>query len=69
MMIFKGDFVSLSVSRINANWLEVVDVLGPMHISLSNGQIAEATTKHIRGHRSANEMNIASDKVTLEGVE
>ena len=53
MMIFEGDFVNLGTAN---NWLEVVEVLGPMHILLSNGQTVEASEKHITDYRSAIEM-------------
>jgi|TARA_Y100000389_G_C17393670_1_gene481339 hypothetical protein len=53
MMIFVGDFVNLGSSN---NWLEVVKILGPMHIRLSNGQTVEASEKHITDYRSAGEM-------------
>tara|TARA_R110000803_G_scaffold209479_2_gene279208 strand:- start:3083 stop:3256 length:174 start_codon:yes stop_codon:yes gene_type:complete len=53
MIIFEGDFVNLGTAN---NWLEVVEVLGPMHILLSNGQTVEASEKHITDYRSAIEM-------------
>jgi hypothetical protein len=49
MMIFEGDFVNLGSGN---NWLEVVEILGPMHIRLHNGQTVEASEKHITDHRS-----------------
>ena len=52
MIIFEGDFVNLGSSD---NWLEVAEILGPMHVRLSNGQTVEASEKHINGHRSASE--------------
>ena len=57
MMIFIGDYVNLGSSN---NWLEVTDILGPMHIRLSNGQTVEASEKHITDYRSAGEMQRAT---------
>tara|TARA_R110000737_G_scaffold90167_1_gene122574 strand:+ start:1731 stop:1955 length:225 start_codon:yes stop_codon:yes gene_type:complete len=63
MIIFEGDYVTLSNSK--NNWLEVDEIITGMYIRLSNGQTVEASDKHIKGVRSADEMKSILEYMSL----
>ena len=64
MMIFEGDFVNLGSAN---NWLEVVEILGPMHIRLHNGFHVCASPEYIADYFSVNEvMEVTNSDLVLD---
>ena len=57
MIIFVGDFVLLSAK---SEWIEVVDILDPMHIVVADRSVVECNDRHILDYRSAGEHAVAS---------
>jgi len=57
MIIFVGDFVLLSAK---SKWIEVIDILDPMHIVVADRSVVECNDRHILDYRSAGEHARAS---------
>ena len=52
MIIFVGDFVLLSAK---SKWIEVIDIIDPMHIVVADNSVVECNDRHILDYRSAGE--------------